>query len=397
MEIQSNKYRALNLVDSSLNGLKKKGNFEYAEKLYNPLNFFSKVCHISLFPQDQGILFENKTIEVYVLKSLFWEWRRLSYFINFSIFLFQILRIAKKNKIDFIRGRIPFRASLLGLIAGKILRIPFIVSLGGDNRIAQQLEGRYYILNNRWLSYKIEEIVLKGADAVICPNKFTYQYTISLGVNPQKTFIVPHRLLDRLFTFTFKESNILRENGIDENLPMVLFIGRFEKDKQVDVLIDTIPLILNEKPEVQFLFIGDGSLLTVLKKRSQELGLEKRVWFLGYQDTENIKYCLTKASLVWIPMSGFVVFEAAAAAKPIVSFDVEWHSEFIRNEETGLLIENRNIQQCARAVLKVLNNKKLAQRLGENARAELHRNYNPYDIAMKEIEIYKMFIQKVPK
>jgi poly(glycerol-phosphate) alpha-glucosyltransferase len=96
-------------------------------------------------------------------------------------------------------------------------------------------------------------------------------------------------------------------------------------------------------------------------------------------------------------MSGFVVFEAAAAAKPIVSFDVEWHSEFIRNEETGLLIENRNIKECAKAVLRVLNDKSLAQTLGENARAELHRNYNPYHIGEKEIEIYKMFIEKRPK
>jgi glycosyltransferase involved in cell wall biosynthesis len=388
------KYRVLNLVDSSLSNLKKKGNFEYAERLYNPLNFFSEVYHISLFPEDKGLTFKNESIKVHVLKSFFWDVPLLKYIVNIPVFLFQILRIAKQYKIDIIRGRGPFRSSFLGLVIGKILRIPFVVSLGGDNRIAQKLEGRYYILNNKWLSYKLEEIVLKDADAVLCPNNFTYRYVVNLGVVPTKIFIVPHRLPDHLFSFKFKKSKIFQENGVDENRAIVLFVGRLERDKQVEVLIDTIPLILKENSEVQFSFIGDGSLLDVLKGRSRELGVERNVWFLGYQDTGTIKYCLEKCSVVWIPMSGFVVYEAAAVAKPIVAFDVEWHSEFIRNEKTGLLVEDRNVKECAKAVLKLLMDKDFSHKLGINAKTELHKNYNTYWIATREIDIYKKLILK---
>jgi glycosyltransferase involved in cell wall biosynthesis len=389
---ESNKYKVLNLEDTSLYALKKKGNFEYAEKLYNPLNFFSEVHHVSLFPEDRGIIFKNKSIKVHVLKSFFWKSPLFRYIVNIPIFLCQILVIAKRHKIDVIRGRGPFRASLLGLVTGKILKIPFIVSLGGDNRIAQKLERRYFILNSKWLSYNLEEVVLKGADAVLCPNDFTYRYVANLGVPPSKLCIVPHRLPDHLFSFNFEKNEILRKNNINENSPMVLFIGRFERDKQVDVLIDTVPLILKKNPEVQFIFIGDGSLLSVLKERAQELGIEENLFFLGYQDTGTIKHCLAKCSVVWIPMSGFVVFEAAAAAKPIVAFDVEWHSEFIKDGETGLLVEDRNIEECAQAVLKVLKDKNLASKLGKNAKAELYRNYNAYEIAKREIDVYKKVI-----
>jgi glycosyltransferase involved in cell wall biosynthesis len=392
-----NEYKALNLVDSSLSGLKKKGNFEYAEELYNPSNVFSEVHHISLFPEDRGIKFKNESIKLHVLRSIFWKVPLLNYIINAPLFLYQILKICKKHKINIIRGRGPHRGSFLGLIVSRLLHIPFIVSLGGDYRLAQELEKRYYVLNNRLLSFKIEEFVLRGADLVFCPNQFTRHYVIRLGVDPSKIKIIPIRLSRNIFDFSVPSQNILEEAGVDKKKPVVLFVGRFEKDKQVDVLIETIPLILKEKDNVQFVFIGNGSLMAPLKKRTMELQINSSVWFLGYQDTDVIKYCLKISSVVWIPMSGFVVFEAAAAAKPIVSFNVEWHSEFIRNEETGLLIENRNIKECAKAVLKVLNDKKLAQTLGENAKAELHRNYNPYDIAKKEIEVYKIFVEKIPK
>ncbi len=390
-------YNALNLVDSSLIGLKRKGNFEYAEELYNPSNIFSEVHHISLFPEDRGIEFKNKTIKLHVLRSVFWKVPLLNHIINAPFFLYQILKISKKHKINIIRGRGPHRASFLGLMASRLLHIPFIVSIGGDYRLAQELENRYYVLNSKLLSFKIEEMVLRGADLVFCPNYFSCEYVTRLGVNPSKTKVIPFRLSNSIFNFSTSRQDILEKAGVDIKRPIVLFVGRFEKDKQVEVLIEAIPLIVKEKGDVQFVFIGDGSLKELLRQRTTELQIDKWVWFLGYQKTDVIKYCLGVSSVVWIPMSGFVVFEAAAAAKPIVSFDVEWHSEFIRNEETGLLIENRNIKECAKAVLKVLNDKKLAKTLGENARAELHRNYNPYDIATKEIEIYKMFIPKVPK
>ncbi len=240
-------------------------------------------------------------------------------------------------------------------------------------------------MNNKWLSYKLEEIVLKDADAVLCPNNFTYRYVVNLGVVPTKILIVPHWLPDHLFSFKFKKSKIFQENGIDESRPIVLFVGRLERDKQVDVLIDAIPLILKRNPELQFVFIGDGSLLDVLKGHTQELGVERNVWFLGYQDTGTIKYCLAKSSVVWIPMSGFVVYEAAAAAKPIVAFDVEWHQEFVKDGQTGLLVENRNYHKLAEAIKRLVTDPALAELLGKNARSLLEADYDPQRIAEREI------------
>jgi glycosyltransferase involved in cell wall biosynthesis len=279
------------------------------------------------------------------------------------------------------------------LIASRLLHIPCIVSLGGDYRLAQELERRYYILNSRFLSFKIEEIVLRGANTVFCPNHFTCQYVIHLGVDPSRVKKIPIRLSNDLFDFSVSNQNILEKAGVNITRPIVLFVGRFEKDKQVEVLIEAIPLIVKESGDVQFVFIGDGSLKPLLRERTTELQIDQWVWFLGFQNTDVIKYCLKVSSVVWIPMSGFVIFEAAAAGKPIIAFDVEWHSEFVKDGVTGILIKNRDVESMAKGVLNLLEDKNRREALGKRGREELEREYHPKRLIEMEIEEYRNLLR----
>ncbi len=141
-------------------------------------------------------------------------------------------------------------------------------------------------------------------------------------------------------------------------------------------------------PEVQFVLIGGGKSEGI-KQRVEELGQGGCTYFLGFQPTEIVKYCLGVASLVVVPMSGFVIYEAAAAGKAIVAFDVEWHSEFIKDGQTGLLVENRNQVALAEAIERLIRNPRLAEFLGKNAREAIDRGYNPKDLAQREIEVLK--------
>ena len=394
--MKKDKLEIINLSGSSLTSLAKKGNLSYAEQLYNPLNFFDTVHHISFDQNDRNIKLTNPTIEVHILKTVLSGVPVVRWIINSPLALIQVCRIARKNKVCLIRGRNPYHASLLGLIASRLLRIPFVVSIGGNHRLAHQLMGRY-AFNSRFLSEREEEIVLKGADRVICPNQYSRDYAISIGVSPGKTCIIPLRLLDDIFNFTYQESDILSSRGVDINKPIILFVGKFESDKQVESLIETIPLVTRDCPEVQFALIGDGSIKAAMERKVVELGQERNVYFLGFQSTETIRHCLSAATAVCVTMSGFVILEAAAASKAIIAFDVEWHSEFIRDGETGLLVENRNRDKLAEAIRRLANNPGLASSLGKNARSLIDAEYNPQKIREREIAELLKVIQNVPR
>ena len=221
-----------------------------------------------------------------------------------------------------------------------MLRIPLVVSIGGSHRLANELEN-LYPFNSKFWSESVETRVLRGANKIFCPNQYSRKYVIDIGTSPDKAIFIPLRLKDDIFNYRYEYSNVLVKNGVHLDKPIILFMGRFTLDKQIDVVVETIPLVTRERPDVQFVLIGDGPLKTRMEQRVAELGESQRVFFLGFQPTEVIKYCLNAATAVCIPMSGFVIYEAAAAGKAIVAFDVEWHPEFIKDGQTGLLVNRK--------------------------------------------------------
>ena len=376
----------------SLAAFEKKGNLtHYVEVLYNPGNFFQKAHILAFDKADMGVRLKNPTLRVHYLRHLTIgkDLNRLGRYIGRGLsvpyMVYQAVRIARREGISVIRARNAYLAGVIAVLTGKLAGVPVVVSLGGDNRIAQELLGRYYMYS-RFLSFRIEEFALRRADRVFCTNEFTRQYAIRLGVRPERACVVEHRVDVHLIEAQ-READARRELQTGDR-PMVLFIGRFEPDKQVDVLIEAIPLVLKRQPAALFVFIGDGGMRSSLEQRCRELGITSAVVFAGYRNREDIAKYLAAASVVWIPMSGFVIYEAAAATKAIVAFDVEWHSEFVEHDVTGLLVPDRDSGQAAAAVLRLLEDLELAARLAGNARRRFTEECNQERLVQREIEQY---------
>jgi glycosyltransferase involved in cell wall biosynthesis len=260
------------------------------------------------------------------------------------------------------------------------------MSLGGDNRIAQKLLG-YYYTGSRFVSFAVEEFTLRNADRIFCVNEFTRQYVIGLGVKPENTRVVPLRIDVDMF-FGVDGAAARRELGLGDE-PVMLFVGRFERDKQVDVLVEAVPHILARQPRAKFIFIGGGRMREALVQRCRELGIEDSVIFPGFQPKEKIAKYMAAATISWIPMSGFVIYEAAAAGKPIVAFDVEWHSEFVVHGVTGMLVRDRDVPHLVETVVSLIEDPERARTLGANAKAKVKAEYDPQVVIAKEIEAYR--------
>ena len=67
-------------------------------------------------------------------------------------------------------------------------------------------------------------------------------------------------------------------------------------------------------------------------------------------------------------MAGFSLIEACAASRPVIAYDVEWHSELVINNKTGYLIEENDINEVVNKINYLLENKETADELGKNAR-----------------------------
>lgn len=379
-------YRLLNLVDGgSLAALAAKGNLAYAESLYNPGNFFAEVHHFVFDEADLAVKLDNPTIHVHHLKGLTFP-PKLRVVMSLVWRIVQLIGFIRNHRIDVIRSRGTYQAGLLAVVVAKITGRPVVVSIGGDSRLSQELEGRHYFGSKR-ISHLVEEFVLRRADRVICPNRFSREYVIRLGVAPGRAVVVPLMLTPRVWEQRGRGFDV-EAGWWDAPMLTVLYVGRLTAYKQVDVLVEAIPLVVEQGMGVRFIFVGAGPLQAQLSRRCEELGVAGLVKFVGAQPTERVVDYMQAASVVWVPMSGFVMFEAAAASKAIVAFDVEWHSEFVSGG-AGILVENRNVERLAEATVRLLRSPKVCELVGKNARAKLERVYDPASILRKEIEVYE--------
>ena len=85
--------------------------------------------------------------------------------------------------------------------------------------------------------------------------------------------------------------------------------------------------------------------------------------------------------------------EAALSGVPIVGYDYDWQREVIISNKTGYLIEHENWLEMADAVEHLLNNKKIAQKLGKNARDHVAQMMNPEILNNHEKNCYSRIIK----
>lgn len=81
------------------------------------------------------------------------------------------------------------------------------------------------------------------------------------------------------------------------------------------------------------------------------------------------------------------------SGKPIVAYDIEWHSELIKNNETGLLVAKGDIEGAANAILKILDNAELARKMGENARRLAIEKYSLENTSKIKIKCYEELLR----
>ncbi|NLL11557.1 MAG: glycosyltransferase family 4 protein [Methanomicrobiales archaeon] len=178
------------------------------------------------------------------------------------------------------------------------------------------------------------------------------------------------------------------KDGVFNNNQVILFVGRLDPTKFVDSIIIAYQAIKNMKPLTKLIIIGDGPQKEYLIKLAQELCISDSIIFLGYQPNENLPQYFNIADVVVCPYSGLVLFEAMASSKPIVAYDVEWHSEVITHLNNGILVENLNHRELANAVVFLLDNPELCNVIGKRAREYTQNNLDWSIISNKYLSLF---------
>ncbi|WP_027339411.1 glycosyltransferase family 4 protein [Halonatronum saccharophilum] len=171
-------------------------------------------------------------------------------------------------------------------------------------------------------------------------------------------------------------TNIRKEFGIGEDEVLMANVGRLSRQKGHQYLVKAIDLLREKVDNFKVLLVGKGELEIKIKAQVRELGLEDYIIFTGFRTDvyslmDQIDFLVHTA--LWEGF-GFVIAEAMAVAKPVVSTDVSNIAEIMVDGQTGYLAEAKNSQDIADKILQMIRNDQKRQ-MGQKGREVVRDNF----------------------
>lgn len=160
--------------------------------------------------------------------------------------------------------------------------------------------------------------------------------------------------------------------GVPSDAEHVVFVGRVEHYKGVDVLLSAWPEVLRVRPGARLSILGAGTALESMRRRVATDGL-RGVEFHGFVTDEAKVEAMRRARVLVQPSRkegwGLTVLEANACGTPVVAADVPGLRDSVRDGETGLLVRSADPGALAAAILRLSDDDGLRARLAAGALA----------------------------
>jgi glycosyltransferase involved in cell wall biosynthesis len=205
-------------------------------------------------------------------------------------------------------------------------------------------------------AYKLlESYAMKGTDRVISVDRSTQElFGAKYPYLNERSSVIPIGI--RLEQWGTNERAALREKlGIPSQTKTMLYVGRLEKEKNVDLIIESLPIVEEEIQGCSLIIIGDGTQRDRLDAISKQAGTGA-VQFMESQPHDVVRDYMAAADVFCLASSfesgPLVVLEALASGTPVVSTDVGQVRRFI-GETTACRIVSRNKEEMAKAILDI--------------------------------------------
>ncbi|VVB84845.1 Trehalose synthase [uncultured archaeon] len=213
------------------------------------------------------------------------------------------------------------------------------------------------------INYSLSDIIIVYSDVEISKKPGLEKYS-------RKVMGYGRRFVDNK-TFKVKKDLCKREIKVG-------FIGRFAQEKGISNFIEAIPLVLNNKENVNFLIIGDGPLLKDVKTSLKKMNLQTKVELLNWIPQDKLVSYLNELKLLVIPSytEGLpnIMLEAMACGTPVLATSVGAIPAVIKNGETGFLMENNSPVCIGENIIMALGHPNL-NKIVEDARILINREF----------------------
>ncbi|MFA5095623.1 MAG: glycosyltransferase [Candidatus Paceibacterota bacterium] len=287
--------------------------------------------------------------------------------LKFNIFSQEkaLVKILKNNKIEAVLAQYgPGGCAMLPVC--EKANIPLFVHFHGFDA-SEKLVLEHYSKKYKELFYK--------AKAIFVVSKKMQEKILSLGCPNNK-----------LILNCYGPSNAFLNNRPDFNNNIFFSVGRFVNKKAPYLTIMAFIQVLEKYPEAKLIIGGNGELLNTCKNIVKTQKKENNIIFPGIlKPKEVLKYMQNSLAFVQhsiIAESGdsegtpVAILEASAAALPVIATYHGGIPDVIINNETGMLVDEYDTTMMANAMIKLIENKSLAKKMGLAGRERIKKCFS---------------------
>jgi glycosyltransferase involved in cell wall biosynthesis len=220
-----------------------------------------------------------------------------------------------------------------------------------------------------------ERPLLRRCDAVIAVSDEVRRSVVRwLGVPRERIDVVPNGVdVDAFARDAGARASLRHRLGIAPHARLLLFLSSVTRDKGLDVLLRALPRVLATQPDARLVVAGGGDHLDEARALTARLGLAGVVTFAGQVPHDETVAYFSACDAFVLPTlrqegMPFAILEAMAARAPVVASRIGGVPSAVNDGETGLLVRPGDVNDLARAVLRVLDEPALAARLAQRAR-----------------------------
>jgi len=286
------------------------------------------------------------------------------------------------------------KAGLLGRLAAWLAGVPIIIHTP-HGHVFHSYYGpvmtKIFVLAEKILSFVTDKITA-------LTNRERDEH-LEEGIASIEKYVVIHSgvMLDRLMNKSVDAGAGRREFGISQDSNVVGVIGRLVPIKGHKYLISAAKMIVNEFRNTVFVFVGDGYLRSRLERQAESIGVRENIIFAGWRKdaTEILEFF----DILVLPSlnegMGKVLIEGMALGKPIIASSVGGIIDLVRDGENGILVPPRDSDALGKAILQLLKDKNLAEKLGKNGKAVVYPEFDA-SVMVKQIDdLYEGLLSKL--
>ncbi len=320
---------------------------------------------------------------------------------NDVISYFQIKKLLHKLQPDIIHTH-SAKAGILGRFAGHGLKgkwadnLPVIVH--GIHGLA------FHPYQSQWLNkfyIAIEKSAVKRTDFFVSVADAMTNQSNAAGIGRPEQFVTAYSAIEEDDFLKQKSQERKRDfrkkYDIDEDSIVLVTIARLFMLKGHKYIIESAKELSKRFDKCVWLFVGDGNLSEHFKQQVLQLGLNEKIKFTGLlppsqiplaiQSSDILVHCSLREGLArTLP-------QAMLCGRPAISFDVDGAKEVV-NENTGRLIEPKNIEQLTKACAELIEDEDLRKKLGENGRNSVKEKFAPETMVDTIEAVYRKLLNQ---